>query len=106
MARGSTRCLRLESLARSTPLVICLLTSSGEDNMMIGCSRRRGPSLLVVVVASDGGAAESISVADGGAIALLGCLRVVDKDMRCYLSWADQTRFPSSLNFICCVPSL
>ena len=55
--------------------------------MMIGCSRRRGPSLLVVVVASDGGAAESISVADGGAIALLGCLRGGRQGYE-VLSWA------------------
>ena len=32
MAAGRTRCRRFESLARSTPLVICLLISSGEES--------------------------------------------------------------------------
>jgi len=85
MARGRTRCRRLDSLARRTPLVICLLISMGDERIFggivvwVGGGRVPCSSVVVVMVASSVGGKSSL-VADsecGGAMVMATALDMV-----------------------------
>jgi len=87
MTRGRTRCRRLDSLARRTPLVICLLVSMGDERIFggivvwVGGGQVPCSSVAVAVVVVDSSVAgKSSLVADsecGGAMVMAMALDIV-----------------------------